>query len=418
MSQRVLVIGWVWPEPKSSAAGHNMLSLVRTFLARQWQVDFACCAEPTPLSFPLESLGVARHTIKVNDSSFNDWLACLKPDIVVFDRFLMEEQFGWRVAQVLPNALRILDTEDLQGLRLARHQALKAGREYQTGDLLNDVCLREIASIWRSDLCLIVSQTEQQLLLQRFNLDKSLLYYWPLQPSKDSEITPLAEDQLPAFEQRSGFVTIGNFRHEPNWDSVRYLRELWPQVRHRLPAATLDIYGAYLPPKARQLHDEKSGFRVLGWVEDARLALASARVCVAPLRFGAGQKGKLLLAMCAGTPSVTTPLGAESMVSAGSWPGAIATESSQLVEAMVTLHEQSDQWRQAQDSGFAWLRRLARQDYGRGLIERIETLLGDIDSHRQSNFTGAMLRHHQHKSTEYFSRWIETKNRLPQGDDS
>ncbi|BFM06546.1 glycosyltransferase [Halioxenophilus aromaticivorans] len=416
MIRTVLVIGWVWPEPQSSAAGHHMVSLLRSFRAQQWQVVFACCAEPTPLSFSLASIGVSQQRIDVNDSDFDQWVARLQPDLVLFDRYLMEEQFGWRVASAAPNALRILDTEDLQCLRFARQQAHKAGLSLAEAELTNDISLRELASIWRCDLSLIISRAEHDLLTEHFGVSDKLLHYLPLQLQAGTELAPMPAAETPGYQDRTGFVTIGNFRHAPNWDSVLYLRELWPQVKQQLPQAEIQIYGAYMPPKARQLHNVKLGFHVHGWVEDARAAVAQARVCVAPLRFGAGQKGKLLLAMCAGTPSVTTLVGAESMVEQG-WPGRVADGDKHLVQAMVEMHQDESAWQQAQRHGYNWLQQLQAHNGAAALIQRLSDLFSRLPSHRQANFIGAMLRHHHHKSTEYFSRWIETKNRLAQGDD-
>ena len=85
----------------------------------------------------------------------------LQPDIVVFDRFMVEEQFGWRVAECCPNALRILDTIDLHCLRLARQVAVKEQREFSVDDLFSDTAKREIASILRCDVSLMVSEFEK-----------------------------------------------------------------------------------------------------------------------------------------------------------------------------------------------------------------------------------------------------------------
>ncbi|WP_317931549.1 glycosyltransferase family 4 protein [Halioxenophilus sp. WMMB6] len=408
MARTLVVVGWVWPEPQASAAGHNTLTLLQTFLQHQWQVIFASPAEWTPLSFPLRELGIQCQTIAVNDSSFDEWLASVAPDVVVFDRFLMEEQFGWRVELACPDALRILDTSDLQCLRHGRQQAYRAGREFSTEELNTDLALRELAAIWRSDLSLIISREEQQLLLDHFGVRDSLLFLRPLQLQHAGERSA----PLPGFDERKGFVTIGNFRHAPNWDAVLYLQSLWPEVRRALPGAEIRIYGAYMPPKAKQLHNPKQGFYMLGWVEDAQTAMASARVCVAPLRYGAGQKGKLLLAMAAATPSVTTSVGAESMIGGDDWPGVVADEPAELVAAMVALHEDATEWQHCSESALACARAISEADSSAQLMTQIDQLLAGLPGHRQRNFIGAMLRHHHQRSTEYFSRWIETKSRL------
>ena len=154
------------------------------------------------------------------------------------------------------------------------------------------------------------------------------------------------------FSQRQHFISIGNFRHGPNWDAVLYLKQtLWPLIRKQLPAAELHIYGAYPPPKATALHNARQGFLVKGWAEEARAVMGAARICLAPLRFGAGLKGKLVEAMACGTPSVTTSIGAEAMHDGLPWNGAIENEPDAFAKAAVTLYQHEDRWRQCQQCG-------------------------------------------------------------------
>ena len=123
--KKVLVIGYVWPEPKSSAAGSHILSILRLFKQQDWHVEFATPSQPTEHMVDLHDEGIKSKSITLNCDSFDAYILEYQPDIVLFDRFMMEEQFGWRVEKNCPNALKILDTEDLQCLRHARHQAFK-----------------------------------------------------------------------------------------------------------------------------------------------------------------------------------------------------------------------------------------------------------------------------------------------------
>jgi glycosyltransferase involved in cell wall biosynthesis len=409
---RVLVIGYVWPEPNSSAAGRHMLSLLRLFRKQEWEVHFATPAKKTEFMHDLSIEQVASHDIELNDSAFDPWIKALSPDIVVFDRFMMEEQFGWRVAQQCPNALRILDTEDLQSLRNARYQAHKEGRAVSNADFHSEIAKRELAAIWRCDLSLIIARYEHHWLQHQFAVDRHLLHLLPFMV--DEHQLP---NRLPDFAQRQHFVAIGNFRHAPNWDSVLYLRELWPAIRERLPDAELHIYGAYAPPKATALHNSKLGFLIKDRAKDALAVIQQARVLLAPLRFGAGIKGKLLDAMIAKTPSVTTSIGAESMISEGDWPGAICDDDRAFVQASVELYQNSELWGRASRLCHPILARdYSAQELGDGLINRILTIKAKLTEHRQRNFIGAMLQHHQLKSTCYMSKWIEAKNKLQHAD--
>lgn len=422
-SQRVLVIGYVWPEPASSAASGHMMQLLRSFLAQGWAVTFASPAGVGEHKADLAALGIAEQPIELNNPSFDTFIVRLQPDIVLFDRFMMEEQFGWRVEQHCPDAIRVLETSDLQSLRDARHALLKTRLKHGGDDqdftaLLEasprslfqnmtgaDITQREVASIYRCDLSLIISPFEAQLLTECFGVPAALLHDCPLMV--DTPLHPF----MP-WEQRSDFMCIGNFRHAPNWDAVLWLKaQIWPRIRARLPQARLHIYGAYTPPKATALHNPAQGFHVRGWTPDALQAISQARVALAPLRFGAGIKGKLLDAMLCGTPSVTTPIGAEGMRCGETWPGAVATSAEGLAEAAVVLHEDQQHWHRAQAHAAECLHQgFTFAVHASALTARLKQLRENLESHRANNFTGAMLRHHQHKSTKYFAQWIQAKS--------
>jgi len=450
---RILYIGHVWPEPRSSAAGSRALALLRTFSQAGWHITVASAAERGPRSEGLEGPdGLADETaaIVLNDSGFDRFVASAAPDVVVFDRFMIEEQFGWRVEQQCPGALRVLDTVDLHCVRRVR-QALcgaddRGGAAGSSADkrdqrnqaleaalLRSDDAKREIASILRSDLTLVISGYEIDLLTHCFGLAPELLHYLPFMISSERRggLTESANARLmalPPFEQRRHFATIGNFMHPPNLDAFAWMRDaIWPLIRRALPQAELHVYGAYSPQAVEACDDPAAGLRIKGWAPDAHAALAAARVCLAPLRFGAGLKGKIADAMVAGTPTVTTTVGAEGMgdgsphdgstasangAAGASWCGAIADDPQSIAAAAVALHEDPQAWHRAQTSGFEIIDQcFDAATHGRVLLDRIAVARDERDTLRNRNFTGAMLRHHHHRATEFMARWIEAKNR-------
>ncbi|MCV6605937.1 MAG: glycosyltransferase family 4 protein, partial [Porticoccaceae bacterium] len=256
---RVLIIGYVWPEPNSSAAGARILQLIQCFREQSWEVHFASAAAPTDHMVDLNACGVTTNNILINDSSFDHYVNELQADIVVFDRFVTEEQYGWRMEQQCPNALRVLDSEDLHCLRDARHRAHRQNRPMEDADLHSDMALREVAAIFRCDLTLMISDAEIELLQKHFSVPSALLHHCPFMLDIERlNMERLEIERLPSFEQRQHFVSIGNFRHAPNWDAVLYLKQsIWPLIRQQLPQAQLHIYGAYPPPKATALHNDK-----------------------------------------------------------------------------------------------------------------------------------------------------------------
>ncbi|MEW6998024.1 glycosyltransferase [Colwelliaceae bacterium BS250] len=405
--KKILVIGYVWPEPNSSAAGSHMMSILRLYKQQNWQVEFATPAQPSDHMIDLESEGISSKSIELNNDSFDQYISDYQPDLVMFDRFMMEEQFGWRVERNCPNAVKVLDTEDLQCLRNARHNAHKGERELSQSDLFSDIAKREIAAILRCDVSLIISSFEMELLVNTFKVDASLLHYLPFMVNLDKY-----PQQTLNFSQREHFMTIGNFRHAPNWDAVLYLQKIWPLIRKQLPNAELHIYGSYPPPKATALNNPKTGFLIKGWAQDAYTVMEQSRVCLAPIRFGAGIKGKLLDAMLMQTPSVTTSIGSEGMIDAEPWPGIITDNMEDFAQAAIDLYNNEQQWITLQEHAKPILS--ARYDaniLGEQLIAKIQAVAENIEQHRLNNFTGSMLKHHTMTSTKYMSQWIAEKNR-------
>jgi glycosyltransferase involved in cell wall biosynthesis len=347
----------------------------------------------------LSRYGVAAYPIKINDPAFDTWVAGLRPDVVIFDRFMTEEQFGWRVAQQCPEALRVLDTSDLHCLRVAREAQLKSGGALQ---LKNETALREIASIYRSDLTLVISEFEREVLRCEFSVPEDLLAYWPFSLT--------IKNAMPNdYRDREHFFMIGSLLHAPNLDAVRWCsQEIWPKIQEALPKAEMHAYGAYGDRYARELHRPEKGFYFKGRAEEALSTMAHYRVNLAPLRFGAGLKGKIFDGFQTGTPSVVTPIAAEGIFRGGGW----AHESAEsFAGAAIKLYQDPELWRMRQEAERSVCReRFAASHWRPRLPEIFRRAYRDRRSRREANFTGQMLRHHHHRSTEFLSRWIEAKH--------
>ena len=402
----ILIISSVWVEPNSSAAGSRMLQLIRFFQSEKFSIEYASIASESEFSFDLSSLGISQHSIQINDSSFDELLRQINPNIVLFDRFMVEEQFGWRVSNVLPNTVKILDTEDLHCLRQARHEAVKKNNSIENLNYNSEIAKREIAAIFRSDLSLMVSDYEINLLQTVFQVPKSILFYLPIWIEN---FIP----EKPYFQSKNDFVFIGNFYHEPNWDSVLVLKnEIWPKLKELFSNAKLNIYGAYPTQKVHQLHNPKERFFIHGRAESAKDVIRSARVLLAPIRFGAGIKGKLLECMEYGTPSVTTSIGAEAMQDNLPWNGFVTDEYSDYIIKAVELYSNQEIWEQAVENGYDIIqKKFMFSIYNSKFLDVLEELQTNLETHRNANFIGQMLQFHTMRSTEFMSRWIEEKNK-------
>jgi hypothetical protein len=134
-----------------------------------------------------------------------------------------------------------------------------ANIDFNNDLLLNDIAKREIASIVRSDISLIISSFEINILKTVFKIESQLLYYLPF--LVDLSALPISNK----FEERHHFISIGNFLHEPNKDAVLQLKnKIWPLISEKLPNTELHIYGAYVPESIMQLTNLKEKFYVKG----------------------------------------------------------------------------------------------------------------------------------------------------------
>ena len=263
--------------------------------------------------------------------------------------------------------------------------------------------------MYRCDLSLIISEVEKEILTQQFKIDASLLYYLPflIEPIIKSEIAV-----LPSFESREHFITIGNFLHPPNFDAIQYLKKtIWPLIKTRLPNAEMHVYGAYESQKITQLNDKKDGFLIKGYIKDVNEVMQKAKVCLAPLRYGAGLKGKLFDAIQNGTPSVMSTIAAEGLFGRLEANGFIEDNPDAFATKAVALYENSNLWGIQQQLGFKTLNeRFNSAAFKTNFKNKITDLSDNKDHYRKHNFTGQLLMHHTLQSTKYMSKWIEEKN--------
>jgi hypothetical protein len=408
-NNRILIIGLVWPEPGSSAAGSRMVQLVQLFQEYQYKVTFASAASKSDFSYDLRAIGVNEQPIILNDQSFNLLLKNLNPSMVMFDRYMAEEQYGWRVTEACPDALKILDTEDLHCLRHARHQSIKNKNELT--DYHNETAKREIAAILRCDLSLIISEVEMELLQNRYQVSPALLYYLPF--LEETLSTQKIANWQP-YNKRAGFMFIGNYLHEPNWHTLQVIKtKVWPLLRKLLPEAKMHVYGAYTSQKVQQLHNEQERFLVHGRIQNARHSMSLHKMLLAPIEFGAGVKGKFIDAMQSGTPSATTSIGAEAMSGNLPWNGIIEDDITAFCRKAEQLYRHQVKWEEAASNGIRIINeRYAKTVFASKFLRHIQQLQEQLPEHRAKNFVGQILQHHMLNSLKYMSLWIQEKNKV------
>ena len=161
-----------------------------------------------------------------------------------------------------------------------------------------------------------------------------------------------------------------------------------------------------------QLHNTKEGFLVHGRADDVDDVMQKHKVCISPLRFGAGIKGKFIDAMRNGTPSVTSTIGSEDMTIDNLWGGFVADDPNDFTEKAVNLYTDEIVWNEKQKVG----NQLFKKAYQNIHIEtdltvKIISIEKNLKTHRNTHFLGEILKHHTLNSTIYMSKWIQEKNK-------
>ncbi|KAF4040467.1 Glycosyl transferases group 1 [Phytophthora infestans] len=393
--KKVILAGSVWPERTSSAAGVRSADIISVLQERGFQV---LCVSPSRLN---------GHTTRLEEEQ----------GLVVFDRFIAEEMYGWQAKKYAPEALRVLDLQDVHFIRRAREFAVKKqGVNFEDTldgaqlniDPVEKLAIRELASIHRSDLTLYVSEFERDLLVSRFQIPDVRLHRC------DFFYPEIETSKLRPFQDRKDIAFIGSFKHAPNVDAVEWTKKtILPLFRRIGGDAEIHIYGSYGETKRfTKLEDPAQGFFMKGFAPDTHEMLSQYRLSIAPLRFGAGIKGKIADSWFVGTPCVSTSIGAEGMMSDSvPWGGAIANDPQDFATEMQRLYSDKPKWSAAQDAGGnTCLTSYNRSSNADSLMERVERLMQEKHALRQENWMGRILWSEKFRATEYMSKYIRGKS--------
>lgn len=268
------------------------------------------------------------------------------------------------ITRFFPNVFLLFDTVDLHGLREGRsvgfvHPTAAAEQRRRA----TRVSLQEQSAICSSDLVATVTEEEARYVRSQF-------------PSRRVVVLPNVHEVSPDLERdpqtRSGLCFIGGYEHTPNVDAVKWLvHEILPEIISCLGSAPhLKLLGSFPTPEVRAL--EGPGVDVPGYLADVSGHFLSARVFVAPIRYGAGMKGKIGQALAFGLPVVTTSPGAEGMDLQNDKDVLIADDARGFAEAVARLYEDDDLWRRLSDRG---LEIIAERWSPKAMAERLEDLL-------------------------------------------
>ena len=340
VSQRgkILVIDNIVPAQDRSSGGNRLFEFL-LLLARHYHVVFAYMGAYALQEYvkPLERYGITvfypGYAKAVNNYDL-DLGAVLKHNdfkLIFFELFGMAEQYLGVVRQYSPGTPVIIDTFDVHFLRETR----EATTANEAGLLrkAQETKRRELAIYKQADLVLTVTADDKQALLQE-------------DPQLNVSVVPNIHTFPPNIVPRNGrrdLLFVGGFSHTPNVDAILYFcQEIFPLVLQHLPQTRLWVVGNAPPPEIVALASEN--ILVTGYALYLAPYLESALVSVAPLRFGAGMKGKIGEAMAWGIPVVTTTIGAEGMGLQDGVDALIADTSVGFARRIIQLHDNAELW--------------------------------------------------------------------------
>ncbi len=364
-TRRVLIIDATTPTPDQDSGSLRMVNLMRVLRAEGVAVSFfadnrAFVERYTP---ELQQLGVEVlwHPFL---SDVPGWFAehGRHFDLVVLSRHYIAIQYVDLVRLHAPQAQLVFDTVDLHYLREQREAEL-ADRD----DLRRQAAQtreKELDLIRRSDITLVVSPVEQTLLASEAPYSRVDIL---------SNVHEVFGCRKP-FEQRHDIVFMGGYQHTPNVDAVMWFAdEVLPLIRAEAPEITFHVVGSKAPDEVRAL-GERPGIMFQGFVPDIEPFMDNCRLAVAPLRYGAGVKGKVNMSMSYGQPVVATPIAIEGMHAEPGQDVLVAETPEDFAAAVLRAYRDPELWLQLSAGGLANVERhfgfeSARQAV-RGLFER------------------------------------------------
>ncbi|MBK8285087.1 MAG: glycosyltransferase [Ahniella sp.] len=357
---RILVIDATTPEPDKDSGSVRLVNLLRSMLDLGLKPTFFAENRQflSRYSESLQQMGV--------EVLWGPWLEPVEylrkhghrfQAIVVSRHYILGPLLSV-IREYAPRARLIFDTVDLHYLREQRAATLA-----QKPELMRQVArtqLAELRLVRAADVTLVVSPVEQELLAREV-------------PNARVEVLSNVHEVAgpgPSFETRRDLYFVGGFQHTPNVDAVQwFVQEVWPTIAAELPDVRFHIVGSRMPDVIKALAND----RVIahGFVPSMDPFLDGCRISVAPLRYGAGVKGKVNQSMAHGQPVVATSIGAEGMNLKHGVDVLIADDPATFARETVRLYRDPVLWQQLAVAGLANIERHFSMATARQKLERL-----------------------------------------------
>jgi GT2 family glycosyltransferase len=330
----VLIIDATLPEPDHDSGSMRMVAMLELWRELGYRVTFVAAnlswSDRYSTALQRRGIEVLHHPMI---ASIEQWLMSNghRLDLVMVSRHYILQPLHPMIRKACPSAKLIFDTVDLHYLREQRKAELEDSAAMAR--MAAQTKTAELKLIANSDITLVVSEVERALLADDA-------------PGADVRILSNIHEPQPEgpnWAARHGVLFVGGFQHPPNVDAAHWLiEEILPGLCDRLPGVMVHLIGSRMPDSIKQAR--RPGLQVHGYVEDLSPFLNGCRVSVAPLRYGAGVKGKVNQAMACGLPVVATSCAAEGLHATSGTDLLIADSAEAFIEQVVRLHTDRELW--------------------------------------------------------------------------
>jgi glycosyltransferase involved in cell wall biosynthesis len=259
-------------------------------------------------------------------------------DFVMISRHYVATRYLSLLKRYCPQAPFIFDTVDLHYLREERLAELESSPSLQRAAA--QTRRSELAVIQAADATLVVSPVEQEVLKEAAPDARVHII---------SNVHEVVGSRRP-YRERKDIFFVGGYQHPPNIDAARwFVGDIWPLIRAELPDVQFHLIGSKAPEEVRSLHGDGVCFE--GFVKDLEPWLDGCRIAVAPLRYGAGVKGKVNISMSRGQPVVATPTAVEGMFARPGRDVLVASSANEFAAEVVRLYRDEDLWNRISAGG-------------------------------------------------------------------
>jgi len=257
-------------------------------------------------------------------------------DLVMLARPYISEKYIDKIKEKMPNCKIVYDTIDLHFLRMNRQAELENDNKSHAEEMRE----LELSLMKKSDITILTSPVEADFI---HNEDSSLKFAILPTIHPESEV-------IDGFDRRKNMIFLGGFQHTPNIDSAEHLvRDIWPKIKKEIPDLKLYIVGSSPTENIKKLGSDD--IVVTGFVKELEPFFKECKVMLAPIRFGAGIKGKITQSLAMGLPVVTSSLGAEGINLEDGKHCMIADSEEDFAKKAIEVYSDEKLWKKLSKNG-------------------------------------------------------------------